>query len=157
MNSRLCPIVFNGFIKPEILEQLIEYVDSMAKKKLKAGLYHLFNFISIKLKLCFIILLANIVWLASCKDFLVKLISIISYADNSSSINRTQNWWFISNFQTVGSFKDLPINNKIYRYVIYIKASDTFQLLQRSLNLTKYIYLHASSPKTNRRTNKIYT
>ena len=46
MNSRLPPIVFNGFIKPDILEQLIEYVVSIVKRKnLKAGLYHFYDFI----------------------------------------------------------------------------------------------------------------
>ena len=49
MNSRLPLIVFNGFIKPDVLEQLIEYGVSMVeRKKLKAGLYHFYDFILYK-------------------------------------------------------------------------------------------------------------
>ena len=41
---RLCPLVFNGFIKPVVFQQLIEHLISMAKRrKLKSGLYFLYD------------------------------------------------------------------------------------------------------------------
>ena len=66
MNSRLPPIVFNGFIKPDILEQLIKYVVSIVKRKnLKAVLYHFYDFIiqktQVVLQKTWVMLGANII------------------------------------------------------------------------------------------------
>ena len=44
MNPRLYLLVFNGFIKPAMFQQLIEYLVSMAKRrKLKSWLFCLYN------------------------------------------------------------------------------------------------------------------
>ena len=44
MNPTLCQLVFNGFIKPAIFQQMIERLVSMEKsRKLKSGLYCLYD------------------------------------------------------------------------------------------------------------------
>ena len=81
MNPRICPFVFNGFIKPAIFQQLIEFLLSMAKiRKLKSGLCYPYNCIyktEVLLWKAEVMLGANIVWIAWGSYLLVNLKPVI--------------------------------------------------------------------------------
>ena len=80
-NTRLYWLVFSGFRKPEIFEQLIEWLVSKRKKrKPKSGLYRIEYWIC-KAQVLFqkaeVMLGANIVWLAWAIDLLVNSKQVI--------------------------------------------------------------------------------
>ena len=82
----------------------------------EAGLYHFYDFIIYKtqvvLQKAWVMLGANIIWLASSND-LVKLLSIIPYGDNSSSINKIDDSFLLfKHFDFLKIFAGLPINKR---------------------------------------------
>ena len=91
MNPRICPFVFNGFIKPAIFQQLIEFLLSMAEiRKLKSGLCYPYNCIyktEVLLWKAEVMLGANIVWIAWGSYLLVNLKPVIYQPKDKKQMN----------------------------------------------------------------------
>ena len=91
MNPRICPFVFNGFIKPAIFQQLIEFLLSIAKiRKLKSGLCYPYNCIyktEVLLWKAEVMLGANIVWIAWGSYLLVNLKPVIYQPKDKKQMN----------------------------------------------------------------------
>ena len=91
MNSRLCPSILNGFIKPRMFWEILECVVSMTeRRKLKSGLYCLYNCIY-KTKVLFqkteVMLGTNIVWLPWASDLLFNLKTAIYQPKHEEQMN----------------------------------------------------------------------